>query len=109
MSLFQFLGCMRVPCRCRPRCAHIGCTICLSVCGGHVSGVCVEGRSILGLGNLPQMKLDSLPGNQCKKTFQSCRKSISTWWDSPTFPLLCLPLQSSYPSYHHPSPLPHPS
>lgn len=55
------------------------------------SGVCVEGRSVLGLGNLPQMKSDAIPGDQCEQTVQSCRNSISTWLDSPRVPLYWTP------------------
>lgn len=61
-----------------------------------VAGVCLrcvlKARSILGPGNLPQMKLDSVPGERREQTFQSCRKSISTWWGSPAPPPILLSL-----------------
>lgn len=101
-------------CGCVHRSVPLG--VCQDVCRRRVSGVCVEGRSILGPGNLPQMKLDSIPGDQRKQTFQSCRKSISTWWDSPHHPhpfpyyVPSLPLPPSlHPSlYHLTSPCPTP-
>lgn len=42
--------------------------LCVSDCVSQacVLGGCVEGRSNLGPGNLPQMKPDSIPGDQCK-------------------------------------------
>lgn len=93
-------------------CIRLSClvSVCQSVCRRRASGLCVEGRSNVGPGNLPQMKPDSIPGDQHKQTFQSCRKSISTWWDSPPPPTppcllssLSLPLlpPSSNPSLYH--------
>ena len=46
-----------------------------------VWGVC-HGRSNGGPCNLTQMKPNPIPGDRCDQTVQSCRKSISTWWDS---------------------------
>lgn len=93
----------RRKCGCVHRSVPLG--VCQNVCRRRVSGVCVEGRSILGPGNLPQMKLDSIPGDQRKQTFQSCRKSISTWWDSPppTRSTIMSLLSPSIPPSFHPS------
>lgn len=101
----------------RTRLSHLV-SVCVRVCvAGVCLGmcVCVEGRSILGPGNLPQMKPDSVPGDQREQTFQSCRKSISTWWDysphhhhhhpptHPTVPLFCPLSPPPHPPSFHPS------
>lgn len=97
-DVYVSAGYCRRNCGCVHRSVPLG--VCQNVCRRRVSGVCVEGRSILGPGNLPQMKLDSIPGDQRKQTFQSCRKSISTWWDSPPTPVPLLCPFSPPPSLH---------
>lgn len=70
-------------------CRRVFLGVCIHIC----PGVCVWARSVAGRsnpgpGNLPQMKPYAIPGDPHKQTFQNCRKSISTWWDS----LLPVPL-----------------